>query len=401
MRYNVYLSFVLLLALLTGGTFIIPTSAQETTIPSDDIQILTDEIAQKKSNIKTINDKISVYKKQIEQKQAEKASLAVELELLDNRIAKTELEIQETQTTIELVGSEIILLQSQLVELELKLQKNRELLTGILQKVQVRDQELPLSLFFGTDSLAALFDEVQSLETISQDLKDALEKIKNTKAQTEDKRIQQESKQEQMETVKLALQKEKQQLEEETAAQGLLIAQTQKSEDAFRSLLKELQAEQTFINQQINSLQKEIEEKLKENNQTDVDVSTMSWPIDPSLRGISATYHDPTYPFRHLFEHSGIDLPASTGTPIKAAASGYVAWARTGKQYGNYVMIIHSDGLATLYAHMSRIDVTVDQFIPRGAVIGAVGSTGFSTGPHLHFEVRKNGIPTNPLNYLK
>ena len=69
-------------------------------------------------------------------------------------------------------------------------------------------------------------------------------------------------------------------------------------------------------------------------------------------------------------------------------------------QYGNYVMIIHSDGIATLYAHLSRIDVVADQFLPRGGQVGAVGMTGLTTGPHLHFEVRKNGIPTDPLPYL-
>ena len=68
--------------------------------------------------------------------------------------------------------------------------------------------------------------------------------------------------------------------------------------------------------------------------------------------------------------------------------------------YGNYVMVIHTNGIATLYAHLSRIDVVADQFVSRGDIIGAVGSTGFSTGPHLHFEVRLNGIPTDPLSYL-
>ena len=129
------------------------------------------------------------------------------------------------------------------------------------------------------------------------------------------------------------------------------------------------------------------------------DSSALSWPLSPE-KGISALFHDPTYPFRHLFEHPGLDLPAPTGTPVKAVAPGYVAWVKVGRQYGNYIMIIHANGTATLYAHLSRTDVEPDQFVARGKVIGAVGSTGLSTGPHLHFEVRKNGIPTNPLNYL-
>ena len=101
-----------------------------------------------------------------------------------------------------------------------------------------------------------------------------------------------------------------------------------------------------------------------------------------------------------MFEHSGLDLPAASGTLVLSAATGYVAWTKNGRLYGNYVMVIHASGVSTLYAHLSRIDVVADQFVARGDQIGAVGSTGLSTGPHLHFEVRKNGIPTNPLDYL-
>ncbi len=393
-----YLSVILSIAVVfTGGAFVF--AEEETEVVSEQIQGLNDEITQKKGNIQIMNKQIAEYKKQIEKKQAEKASLASSLEILDNRMAKTELEIEETKATIDLTSAELALLKEQLSELDAKMNKHKSLMVGVLQEVQVNDQELPLNIFFGTDSLSELFDEMNALETVSQDLKQALDKIKQNKTLTEEKKATQELKKAQMEEWQVALEKDQLRLEQETAAQGILISQTQQSEDSFRALVQDLKEEQAFINQQISSLQKEIEAKLNANDQAG-DSSVLSWPIDPSVKGISAGYHDPTYPFRHLFEHSGIDLPASTGTPIKSAATGYVAWTKKGKQYGNYVMIIHSNGLATLYAHLSRIDVSVDQFVPRGTVIGAVGSTGLSTGPHLHFEVRKNGIPTNPIPYL-
>jgi murein DD-endopeptidase MepM/ murein hydrolase activator NlpD len=101
-----------------------------------------------------------------------------------------------------------------------------------------------------------------------------------------------------------------------------------------------------------------------------------------------------------------MDLAGPQGTAIETAAPGYVARVYKGQDYGYYVMIIHANGFATLYAHMSRIDVEVDQYVGRGQVIGLTGGrpgtsgAGFSTGPHLHFEVRLNGIPVNPLAYL-
>lgn len=374
-----------------GGVFV---SAQE------DAGDLNREISERKGNIEQINRRISEYQKKIELTQREKATLQVELELLDNRIAKTELEIEETKQQIGLINTELALLGSQLITLEKQLDENKRLMIGVLQRIQTKDQNLPIEVLFGSKSLSELFDEVQALETINADLKDALEKTKQSKTVVEEKRGIQQNKKSTMEELELALAKEKTQLEQEIGAQSLLVAQTQRSEDAFRTLLRELREEQAFINNQIAALQQQIEQRLQANDQAG-DVSALSWPIDPSTRGISVYFHDPTYPYRHLFEHSGVDLPAPTGTLIRAAAPGYVAWARKGRQYGNYVMIIHANGLATLYAHMSRIDVTADQFVPRGGVIGAVGSTGLSTGPHVHFEVRKNGIPTNPMDYLR
>jgi murein DD-endopeptidase MepM/ murein hydrolase activator NlpD len=153
-------------------------------------------------------------------------------------------------------------------------------------------------------------------------------------------------------------------------------------------------------------LQGEIEAKLDDSDDKAGGSSVMSWPVDPTYRGISTTFHDPTYPFRHLFEHSGIDIPQQQGSDVTAAAPGYVAWTRTGSMYGNYIMVIHSNGLATLYAHLSKVLVKQDDFVGRGDVIARSGGqpgapgAGLSTGPHLHFEVRKDGIPVDPMGYL-
>jgi len=98
--------------------------------------------------------------------------------------------------------------------------------------------------------------------------------------------------------------------------------------------------------------------------------------------------------------HPGLDLGAAYGSPIHAAGSGTVVWCGWMSGYGNLVMIDHHNGLATAYGHQSRIAVTCNEQVTQGQVIGYVGSTGYSTGPHLHFEVRLNGNPVDPLGYL-
>jgi murein DD-endopeptidase MepM/ murein hydrolase activator NlpD len=99
--------------------------------------------------------------------------------------------------------------------------------------------------------------------------------------------------------------------------------------------------------------------------------------------------------------HSGIDLAAPTGTPIDAADSGYVqivGWDNTG--YGNMILLNHGNGFLTRYGHLSAFNVEPGQSVKRGGLIGRVGSTGHSTGPHLHFEVIFQGVPRNPAYFV-
>ncbi|MBQ5432404.1 MAG: M23 family metallopeptidase, partial [Treponema sp.] len=99
--------------------------------------------------------------------------------------------------------------------------------------------------------------------------------------------------------------------------------------------------------------------------------------------------------------HTGIDMACPTGTPIKAAKSGKVSFTGYSNVYGKYVIVTHADGYQTLYGHMSRITTKKGQVVDQGSQLGLVGSTGYSTGPHLHLSVYKNGKLIDPLSVLK
>ncbi len=125
-----------------------------------------------------------------------------------------------------------------------------------------------------------------------------------------------------------------------------------------------------------------------------------SAPLTP-IR-ISSGFGMRSDPFLHVPRfHSGIDIRCTTGTPIKASKSGVVKFAGFKKDYGNLVIISHSNGFETYYGHLHQIEVTKNQAVKRGTVIAYSGNTGRSTGPHLHFEIRQNNKPINPLKKLQ
>ena len=129
---------------------------------------------------------------------------------------------------------------------------------------------------------------------------------------------------------------------------------------------------------------------------------TMTWPVPDSHR-ITSNYGRRICPFHGPELHPGIDIGAPSGSPIVAASSGTVISAGRRGSYGNTVLIDHGNGVVTLYAHQvaGGIRVRAGQRVAKGQTIGAVGSTGNSTGPHLHFEVRVNGAAKNPTNYTR
>ena len=123
----------------------------------------------------------------------------------------------------------------------------------------------------------------------------------------------------------------------------------------------------------------------------------MMWPL-PAGGTVTCEYGYRTDPYPS--NHKGMDIALPTGNSIVAADSGTVTVATRSSSYGNYVMINHGNGLFTLYAHASQLYVSAGDTVTKGQTIAAVGSTGWSTGPHLHFEVIKNGANVNPRSYI-
>jgi murein DD-endopeptidase MepM/ murein hydrolase activator NlpD len=164
-----------------------------------------------------------------------------------------------------------------------------------------------------------------------------------------------------------------------------------------QQIIEGLRARKAEFEAEYRALQAQISASVSRGNPVQGN-GRFIWPVNgPVTSGFGPRSH-PIYGEARM--HNGIDISASSGTPIKAGDAGVVVMAGSNGGYGNWTLIDHGGGLATGYAHQSSIGVSVGQRVSRGAVIGRVGSTGASTGPHLHFEVRVNGNPVNPMAWL-
>jgi murein DD-endopeptidase MepM/ murein hydrolase activator NlpD len=188
-----------------------------------------------------------------------------------------------------------------------------------------------------------------------------------------------------------------------------ILVDTRRSETQYQKQLQQARREQANIESEVVSIEKQLREKMKEGERLKklqiLGSPNFNWPV--SRNTITAFFHDPDYPYRYIFEHPAVDISARQGSPVRAAAGGYVAKAKNVCNGYAYVMVIHDKGYATVYGHLSKIQVSDDDFIEQGQVIGlsggmprTCGSGNLTTGPHLHFEVRREGIPVNPLDYL-
>jgi len=198
------------------------------------------------------------------------------------------------------------------------------------------------------------------------------------------------------------------------------LTELRKTEHKLRELLKLGSKEEIVKHVEIDSLvpysgavdidaiKQEIEKRLKSLSELKKYLKTqksiyLSTPLGwPTLGYISSRYGWRIHPItgRKDFHH-GVDIRAPAGTPVRATADGVVVYAGRTKLNGNFVIIGHGYGYTTLYAHLKKYKVKVGQKVKRGEIIGYVGSTGLSTGPHLHYEVWKNKRRVNPLPYIK
>lgn len=370
---------------------------------------LNNQIQIKQKELEALQKRIETYQTVIIEKQAQVNSLRRQLEVLDDKIAQAELKLQANEVKLSGVTLQIQVVTAEIASRESDIDKKKLQAGELIRQLHQADQRSLLEIVILNSSLASFFEQLNYLEELEKSLQSDINELKAIKADLENRQRQLASYRLELVKVKQELEVAKANLATEQQSKQNLLQLTRQSESRYQTLLAQAEAEREQANREIVALETEIRKKLQLQGPTALNQlgdTNFIWPVTPN-RGISTYFYDPTYIFRRYFEHPGIDIPKPQGTDIKAAASGYVGRAHDAGLGYSYIMLIHKDGFATVYGHVSRIDVQEGTFVSKGQIIGAVGGLPgtpgagrLTTGPHLHFEIRLNGIPVNPLDYL-
>lgn len=333
--------------------------------------------------------------KDLEKAEDAKKSALAQYNAIDKQISDTEDEIGRIETQIEQTKEDISLKQEELKAAEEEF-KQYEAVFMVRARAMYENSEIDyLEILFGADNFGDFLSKIEMIgqlmdydNGILKKLNETKEKIAAAKEELENILVRQEENATSLEARKTSL--------SETLAQkqAMLDAIT-KDVEKYKAIHEEAErAEEELIRQNRSALSYSA-------NPIKYTGGKFVWPVPASQR-ITSYYGYRIHPvYKTKKFHSGIDIGAPYGVDILAAADGTVTLATTNGGYGKCIIINHGSGISTLYGHNSTLLVSVGSKVTKGQVIAKAGSTGVSTGPHLHFEVRINGSTTDPLQYLK
>lgn len=314
-----------------------------------------------------------------------------QIQQLTKQVSVAETDLEKKENAYGKAQQDVVVIQGEVKEKEKELTGRQDALRKRVRSIYEDGQVSYLEVIFQSTDISDFISRIEYLGCLVENDQNILADIRTQKQQLDNKKEQLVAKMNEAAKLK----------EEAEAAKTFLASSKSKKEVA----LAENEKDQEEVLIQIEKLEKDskaLESKIRElqKNNKGLNGSISVWPT-PSCKYITSAYGYRSHPLTHKRSlHTGVDIGASYGAKITATGSGIVIYSGWYGAYGNAVIIDHGNGLSSLYGHMSSRAVAVNKEVVPGQVVGYVGSTGWSTGPHLHFEVRKDGVPVNPMTYF-
>ena len=360
---------------------------------STDTNSTSNETTDLYSQSQQLQDQIDQANEELTQTQSELSDNLKEVEELDEKIKVSEAELEELNKQVEELKTSMNQIETELNEVTEKYEKQKAIFEKRVVALYETGEIDYLDILLNSNSLSEFISSYYVIAEITEADNDLLNDIADKKD-------------------KIALEKEKLENEKkelstlvETQNRTSKILQNTKKirENYISKLSDEEKAKQAQIDEmtkQYEEINKQILELAEQGLDTQYIGGELAWPV-PGYTKITSKYGMRVHPITGQYKlHTGVDIGAPMGANFIAANDGIVVKSEYNSAYGRMVIIDHGGGISTLYAHGSEFLVEVGQTVKRGDAVLKVGSSGYSTGPHAHFEVRINGVVTDPMPYI-
>lgn len=381
------------------------------------------QLENKQTEVSDIEQQIADQQNEIERLKGEEQNLENELAILEAELDATELELQGAQAQLEQVELEIEFTEEQIVESGDQLDFSIEAYREQLAQSYIFSRTSSLEILFNSDSISDFSRNMKYLEVVDAENERLINSISALKNQLEEQRLGLETKRSEVQALQNEIEAKKNDLDEKRFVKEQLLATVQDRQITYEQLVQSSRASYAQLNNEIAALEEQIrQQEIERQRQLELErqraqeqgLPEPAPPPAPSggyvwpARGTITMSFWEEYPdwILRLYpglprNHTGLDIAAGSGTPIYSTQTGTVQLVRDyGYGYGRTIMVSHGGGVISLYAHLNGFNVSQGQVVAAGQQIGTMGSTGNSTGPHLHFEIRENGNYANPMSYL-
>ena len=348
------------------------------------------DVFTKQQDYDKLRSNIIKSERELSEGQKQAKELQADIKNYETQIYDTQVEINLLTEDLNSTKERVTKALAELDEIQGRITEQNEALWNRLRVMYMQGDAGMISILLGSASMTELLTNVEMMKRITESDSDLIESLEKQHAAVTEKKDELVALKTELETKQAELDAKKSSLDNDLAAVASLKKKIEKNNAV-------LEAQIDAMNAEADALKADI---LKLQSGGDYTGGVMGWPSRNSNR-ITDVFGMRLHPILGYWKmHTGIDIGARKETDILCAADGTVIRTASSDGYGNYVMVDHGGGIVTLYAHSCKILCKVGDKVKRGDVLALVGSTGRSTGPHIHFEVRKNGAYQDPLNWV-